>query len=82
MKEEWSDYLVTERLSQNIEEKELPSPHALRRRILVKVRPILIFFILSPASPAGKIPRATRRQPSLNSCPDNQEKLRPRHIFL
>ncbi|QRW12194.1 phosphatidylinositol-specific phospholipase C [Ceratobasidium sp. AG-Ba] len=38
MKEEWSNYLVTERLSENISDKELPSPHALRRRILVKVK--------------------------------------------
>ncbi|KAG8714891.1 hypothetical protein FRC08_011289 [Ceratobasidium sp. 394] len=38
MKEEWSNYLVTERLSQHINDKELPSPHALRRRILVKVK--------------------------------------------
>ncbi|KAG9127417.1 hypothetical protein FRC07_014097 [Ceratobasidium sp. 392] len=38
MKEEWGNYLVSERLSQHINDKELPSPHALRHRILVKVK--------------------------------------------
>jgi hypothetical protein len=76
MKEEWPNYLVTERLSQNTEEKELPSPHALRRRILVKVRPVSALLILSaasPTSPAGKIPCATRCESSPDSCPDYQE---------
>ncbi|KAJ1301530.1 hypothetical protein OPQ81_008778 [Rhizoctonia solani] len=38
MKEELADYLVTERLSQHIEDKVLPSPDSLRRRLLVKVK--------------------------------------------
>ncbi|CAE6407373.1 unnamed protein product [Rhizoctonia solani] len=36
MKEELGDYLVSERLSQHLDDKALPSPHALRRRLLVK----------------------------------------------
>lgn len=54
MKEEWANYLVTERLSENINDKELPSPHALRRRILVKVRLVrhLVAFVSLPP-PSG-----------------------------
>ena len=36
MKEELGNYLVSERLSNHIDDKALPSPHALRRRLLVK----------------------------------------------
>ncbi|CAE6401472.1 unnamed protein product [Rhizoctonia solani] len=38
MKDELGDYLVSEGLSQQIDDKALPSPHALRRRLLVKVK--------------------------------------------
>ncbi|CAE6372806.1 unnamed protein product [Rhizoctonia solani] len=38
MKEELGNYLVSERLSYDIDDKTLPSPHALRRRLLVKVK--------------------------------------------
>ncbi|KAL5639155.1 hypothetical protein ACGC1H_006612 [Rhizoctonia solani] len=38
MKEELGNYLVSERLSHHIDDKALPSPHALRRRLLVKVK--------------------------------------------
>ncbi|KAH7334467.1 PLC-like phosphodiesterase [Rhizoctonia solani] len=38
MKEELGSYLVTERLSHHIDDKTLPSPDALRRRLLIKVK--------------------------------------------
>ncbi|EUC63889.1 pi-PLC-X domain protein [Rhizoctonia solani AG-3 Rhs1AP] len=38
MKEELGNYLVSERLSHHIDDKALPSPHALRHRLLVKAK--------------------------------------------
>ncbi|KAG8732088.1 hypothetical protein FRC12_019436 [Ceratobasidium sp. 428] len=62
MKEEWSNYLVTERLSQHINDKELPSPHALRHRILVKVKS-------SPAPESTPAPAPTTI-PTIKKDPD------------
>ncbi|KAB5595027.1 Phospholipase C, delta 4 [Ceratobasidium theobromae] len=55
MKEEFGDYLVRERLSDHLDDKVLPSPHALRRRILVKVK------YLPPAGEPAVAPAPTAK---------------------
>ncbi|ELU38788.1 PI-PLC-X domain-containing protein [Rhizoctonia solani AG-1 IA] len=56
MKEELGDYLVSERLSQHLDDKALPSPHALRRRLLVKVKhfPIATDPVIAQPTPEAK----------------------------
>ncbi|KAF8711838.1 Phospholipase c, partial [Rhizoctonia solani] len=56
MKEELGDYLVSERLSQQLDDKALPSPHALHRRLLVKVKhfPVATDPVIAQPTPETK----------------------------
>ncbi|CAE6469225.1 unnamed protein product [Rhizoctonia solani] len=64
MKEELGDYLVSERLPDHIDDKTLPSPRALRRRLLVKAsRSVKHFPLASDPAVAQPAPGGQPNNP-------------------
>ncbi|KAG8714913.1 hypothetical protein FRC11_006506 [Ceratobasidium sp. 423] len=68
MKEELGNYLVSERLSHRIDDKVLPSPEALRRRLLVKVKH---FPTTSDPAAVQSVPDPKPNNPNDDTSPDS-----------